>query len=540
MSLNVVELAEQLAEDDVHGSLEETQAALQELNGIVFAKPSPVEGSSSFRAKLAELAHQRQQLDPVLDKMAIIQIEQQQKNLTELEQVVESLSNKYTSIISRLKNKPVISNGWSDLIIERIWGKEQSQLPSYEEMVDFIEAVYKAKSRDYGSDVNANEVFAELIGHTNDLTRALSISLRLKELDEKVTRDPFTDLAERKKILLVLSKLLEEYKGFFIDLGKAKHPFNLRLWLIWIKKLQQDMDALSGLDEQVRKMTLRIDNAEAESELPTSGELKALTDTAIRLFGMRTSARRSAALYEIAQLESAVKQIKQQKTEQAKAEFAAISNQFEQWKSTVEDITKAFSTSQSNGFPWMHYPPSQLEVDALQDSVVLLKQKYQQWPCTEPVIPTQPFQLPFYSKILETMKHISEKELDKAFTDPNFSIQQIQQYIKVYKNLLVKGGYSDADELIASYQMRLFLFAHQQQRQGQWFQFFRRSYYDDLQQVNWSDIAANAHSANFGYKGERTKKVLEMLGWLEEGEATNLAPTIFTEFYNQPRTGFSI
>ena len=122
------------------------------------------------------------------------------------------------------------------------------------------------------------------------------------------------------------------------------------------------------------------------------------------------------------------------------------------------------------------------------------------------------------------MKDVTEENIDKAFNAPNFSLKKIQHYLKIYKQLLIKGGYDNAKQQISDLELKLFKFAHAQNKQSQWFAFFRRSYYDNLAEVSWRDISANSKSINYGYSGSRTLEVLKTLGWFKDSKLTGFAP----------------
>ena len=105
-----------------------------------------------------------------------------------------------------------------------------------------------------------------------------------------------------------------------------------------------------------------------------------------------------------------------------------------------------------------------------------------------------------------------------------FLLKKIQHYIKIYKQLLIKGGYDNAKEQISDIQLKLFKFAHAQNKKSQWFSIFRRSYYDNLSKISWRDVVANSTGSNYGYSGTRTSEVLKTLGWFKDSKLTGLAP----------------
>ena len=261
-----------------------------------------------------------------------------------------------------------------------------------------------------------------------------------------------------------------------------------------------------------------------EKDLPTHDDIAEVEQYIDTEFGKIRSPRHAMLRMELVNVKEAIRAIKDDKAQQAKLEFAEFVNQFDIWRSTINDIQTDFIEFGGKSFPWRFLPPSQKEVKALELQIEQKRSEYQDWPCVDSVMSKKDFHLEHYQRLLITMKDVTEDRINQAFNDPSFSIKKIQHYIKIYRVLLHKGGYDDEQEALSNIRLRLFRFAHNQHKETQWFSFFRRSYYDNLTNISWADIAANMNGKNFGYSGTRTNQVLTTLGWLDDGNLSSLAP----------------
>ena len=400
----------------------------------------------------------------------------------------------------------------------------QRHIPEQEQMILFMEKVMSAYKADYGADFDVENDFQTLIQEVKNLAKALSISFELEILDRALSAAPLENIEEREKELLVLMRVYQQKscRSFYSNLGKMEHPFNQLLWEKVTAEVLSDIKSLKIISSTLHALNEKIKATKIEADLPTKQELQTLETLIGEQFPLKSSRRFSGVKKNFLEMTSQIDLKRNNVIHQAKSDFAAYDKTFDDWKKIIQAIQKGGIT-----FPWRYLPPSLIEVNALTDEIDSRRHYYDDWPCAGDVISKKKYELENYHKLLVIMKDETLDKINQGFANPNFSIKELQNNIKIYKQLLVKGGYDKAEESIARIELKLFRFAHHQHKKNQWFSFFRRSYFDNFSAespASWRDVAANMHAGNYGYSGERTISVLNELGWHKEGQWTSVAP----------------
>ena len=470
-------------------------------------------------------------LDPVDEQVEIEYQNSIKANRAELDKKVTQLTAKLHQLRKRILYRDSISQ--FDQALGMLGLGEPTSIPSTEELKDFIELVRIESEKDYGPDIDVHSEFEGLLEHTTVLTYALMIAYRLELVDLDLAASPFKDLLAKQEAILDIKTRFAESKEFFADLGFINHPLNQTVLRLILLRLERDLKFLLSLEGKIIDYKNKLAAITCEADLPDLAELDQLKEQIDDELGRHDSPCHTGALKEILEIKKSINQIKQEKHNQAQDVFKGFQDKFDGWQKTVMTLYQQLSHDKTPGFPWKKYPPSQREVDDFYFELEQAKQSYEQWPCVHHLFPQYEFKLAHYQRILSTMKSVTERELEKAFKDKYFTAQNIQSYIEAYKFLLEEGGYEDADQQVSNMGLRLFKFAHEQNRRAQWFSFFRRSYFDNLPSLDWSDIVRNAFSMNLGYSGNRTREVLISLGWFENGRLTSLAPAQLLEKFEQ-------
>lgn len=517
-------------ETGVKGQLEIAQGRLEKLAAAVSGKPSVLDNMEKVSDLASETKLKIQQLDPIDDYVEI----QRLKIIADRQKKLKDDITKYTLEFKELQKRMIYRQSVSVFTkLSALLSGPATGIPSLEELQSFIEKVNKAAQSDYGDDCDAEGEYSELISHVKTLSYALGVAIKLKILEEKLTEAPLSDLEDRERELFDLKKRMPACRGWFSDLGMLDHPLNINSWNDVATGIERDLKILQRISDKTHQFRQAVGIATVEAELPSIAEIQQVEQEIDQQFGSIKSARHAPLRVILVGIKDSIQQIKSAKIEKVKQEFNEIDRQFELWRSTILQIQTDFIQNGGKAFPWRFLPPSKKEINALLAKVEQKKQQYSEWPCVQAVLPKKQYHLEHYQKLLVTMKDLTEEKINDAFKEPNFSIKKIQQHIKIYKTLLIKGGYDNADELLANMELRLFKFAHQQSKKSQWLSFFRRSYFDNFANFSWLEIAANVSGKNFGYSGFRTTEVLKTLGWLKNESLTELAPRSLIENLNE-------
>lgn len=511
-------------EAEIKGQIEIAKETLSQLASVVSGKPNALQRATRVTRPEHQTALEIEQLDPIEDFVEIERLKIVKQRQTQLTKDIARYTKEYESIERRLIYR---SNIGAFERLGSLLGGGPTHVPNEDEILNFIDQVIQASQRDYGEDCDAVDEYAELVSHVRKLGYALGIATRLKLLDEKLSEasPENPDLLDQyESELFDLMERQRRCRGLFSNLGTLDHPFNITIWNNVTAFIQNDLKHMRWISEKIKNFRMAIDSAIVEADLPSIEEITEVEEYIDKEFGRTRSPRFPRLRSELVKIKETISTIKDDKIAQAKREFMDFAEQFEIWRKTTEEIKLDFIENGGKSFPWRFLPPSQKEVRSLELKIEQKKLEYAEWPCVNSVISKKDFKLEHYERLLVTMKDVTEEHIEKALLDPKFPLKSLQHYLKVYRILLEKGGYDNYDELISKMRLRVFKFAHQQQRSTEWFSFFRRSYYDNISSLNWTDIAANVNGKNFGYSGQRTAKVLKNLGWLSDSGFTELAP----------------
>lgn len=440
--------------------------------------------------------------------------------------MVKVYLDKYEQLFTELQS-PVearASNvGW--------WGLWRSDspakpsIPTLANFMSFIEEAMQVCRAENCIDPEQEADFQALKLNVRGLAMTLSLFCQLQILDLELSQSPFDNVIQQEaKFLYILEYYNKDScQSLLVKLDKnISHPLSRNSWECLIKEVSADISALKSISAQLALFNEKMANIKVEADLPTDDELTQIDDLIEQSFPVTTSKRYPSVKLKLTELVAKVVTFKDSVLQQAKVEFAKFDETFSKWQKILKSI-------QDGGisYPWRYLPPSLKEVTALKTEIAERKHYYQDWPCVAEVMSKKEYELNNYSQLLSIMKKETLERINAGFADLQTPTTELQHMIRIYKELLIKGGYDKAEDKVAEIELQLFRFAHQKYRQSQWCSWFRRSYFDNFKaniSPTWRDIAMHLKGGNYGYSGARTKAVMQELGWLKQGRWTELAP----------------
>lgn len=447
-----------------------------------------------------------------------------------LPQVVKSFNNELDHLMVRARGAmpEKQTQSFSSSFFNFIYGaKKELSVPTIDELIQFIAKVMKCYNSDFGPGYDIDGYFKDLLSRVNSLAMVMSVYFETKVLNQELSCSPLENLDKKEETFNEIHARFshECFQSLLVDLNQRAHPLNKLTWQAQIAAMAADIKALKQVSAEFKVCQEKIDGAKVEADLPSPYKLQELEALIDSVFQIVTSTRAPAVRRQFLHVSQQIEAIKSKQIEQAKKAFARFDEQFTIWQTII-------SATRDGGvqFPWRVLPPSLKEVRVLTNEIADTKAYYEDWPCVLEVLSSKSYELIDYQKQLRSMKDETLSRINRGFADPNFSIRTLQHYIRLYKELLIKGGYDKAEDKISEVELQLFRFAHAQYKQSQWCSFFRRSYFDNFdtpdnhQLPTWHNVAVNMRGGSHCYTGVRTRKVMKELGWTKDDQWTNIAP----------------